>query len=805
MSDAQPIQLAPRMYTGLAAVGRDPTFKKVLAEDQYLFAAYMAAVQPVIGGIAGAGGMPRSKEWRKLMHDLVAGQEDKLIQDAAAALDDRNGALKMINELKQHLGAQLTAAYASAFVRFAEVWKNGMSRKHDVSAPAEVIGMASTVVFEFVEGDEGAIFDQNLRWLGNLVGLNQSEKNLITIATLQTVDPAANIFFRYLEHAIPGRTDLMDLLSIAVVFDSEAVFEKGESVAEVAQAARKALNAATSKPLAFGLVKYSSTAKRFGPVSEMWLSILFKEHDDIAGLCEEVLLEASERESASGALARMDDKDKDLVGKLIEVVKANPAAAKGCNLLCYGSRKFDKRTVVLGAVKEHVDGVYELRQRNVKDTDLPSVAWVAQERLRQLHEKTGKTYALIVDRAEDVLSRSMRRSSWMYDLFGSDLSADPKSKDRSDLDSDEHLLTESPTLTFWMTSNISSLAEEAVGRFFAHIEVKGGTRADRKAEVQKVAKELKLSDELVQTLSKYTELGSHQVRSAAALTKLLGEEGPAGDKRILSAVEASQKALDRTKTEEIRESVTKYDLGLLNLSGKFKIDKIITALQKKPSGTLCFYGLPGTGKTQLAEHIALMLDKPLLIKRASDILSKWVGESEQNIKKMFDEGLDEDAIVLLDEADSFMRDRSMAKNSWEVTQVNELLTRMERFPGVFICATNLFEALDAAALRRFTFKLKFNSLTEEQRVKMFENETGVTVNRDVDDPVFQTLIGIRYLTPGDFATVKRQANLLGDVLSPQDWLDQLNEEAKAKLQGIQGLGVRGDEGGGLMAMAKKGE
>ena len=67
-------------------------------------------------------------------------------------------------------------------------------------------------------------------------------------------------------------------------------------------------------------------------------------------------------------------------------------------------------------------------------------------------------------------------------------------------------------------------------------------------------------------------------------------------------------------------------------------------------------------------------------------------------------------MLLLDEADSFLRSRRMAERHYEVSEVNEMLQGMERFGGLFICTTNLFEDLDEAALRRFTFKLRFHVL-----------------------------------------------------------------------------------------------
>jgi transitional endoplasmic reticulum ATPase len=87
---------------------------------------------------------------------------------------------------------------------------------------------------------------------------------------------------------------------------------------------------------------------------------------------------------------------------------------------------------------------------------------------------------------------------------------------------------------------------------------------------------------------------------------------------------------------------------------------------------------------------------------------------------MFDEARDEEAVLLLDEADSFLQDRTLAHRQWEVTEVNELLTQMEGFDGLFIC-TNLLDHLDPAALRRFGLKLEFLALRPEQASSLYHH------------------------------------------------------------------------------------
>jgi SpoVK/Ycf46/Vps4 family AAA+-type ATPase len=215
----------------------------------------------------------------------------------------------------------------------------------------------------------------------------------------------------------------------------------------------------------------------------------------------------------------------------------------------------------------------------------------------------------------------------------------------------------------------------------------------------------------------------------------------------------------------------------------------------RPKGSLCFHGIPGAGKTQLAEYMAVELDLSLIVRSASDLLSKWLGESEQNIAAMFAEAEAEGALLFLDEADSFLRDRALARAEWSVTQVNELLQKMERFDGIFIAATNLMDVMDAAAMRRFTWKLEFKSLRPEQAWTMFCTEAGLNSAAPKNASLRAQLLIIPDLAPGDFATVKRQANMLGVPLTPDEWIEQLAVEAKAKMTGLRRhkLGFAGEQ------------
>jgi SpoVK/Ycf46/Vps4 family AAA+-type ATPase len=224
---------------------------------------------------------------------------------------------------------------------------------------------------------------------------------------------------------------------------------------------------------------------------------------------------------------------------------------------------------------------------------------------------------------------------------------------------------------------------------------------------------------------------------------------------------------------------TTYNLEYLNTD--VEIPGIIAGLKRRAHGTFCFHGVAGAGKSELARYIADEIGKPLIIRRASDILDKYVGESEKNIADMFSVARQQNAVLVLDEADSFLADRRNAQRSWEVTQVNELLTQMEVFDGIFICTTNLMEKLDPASLRRFAFKVKFDPMTPDQIWAMFRRELVRFGGYDVVDASWERQMrGLNSLTPGDFAVAARQFELWGTPATPDKFHDLLCKECEAK-------------------------
>lgn len=191
------------------------------------------------------------------------------------------------------------------------------------------------------------------------------------------------------------------------------------------------------------------------------------------------------------------------------------------------------------------------------------------------------------------------------------------------------------------------------------------------------------------------------------------------------------------------------------------------------------YGPPGTGKTAFGRWLAEKIGAPLHVKRISDILSPYVGMSEKRLAKAFREAATDQAVLMLDEVDSFLQSRAGARHSWEITQVNEMLTQMESFDGVFIASTNLMDNLDPAALRRFDLKVCFGYLKPTQASGLLESYCRL-LGLDSPDPLqIARLTSVSNLTPGDFAAIARRHGF-SPLVAPSQFIDALIADAHFK-------------------------
>jgi ATPase family associated with various cellular activities (AAA) len=472
----------------------------------------------------------------------------------------------------------------------------------------------------------------------------------------------------------------------------------------------------------------------------------------------------------SGRPARLLEEDLLIAQRLLR-----NGTERGVNLLLFGDGGLEKKRLLSQIISGSGRTAWRMRRFDDAPRDvLPSLTYVA---LQVLAAKSS-TAVLVIERPSEVLHTAP--SEFLQALFGVDFSND------DNLPFDENLLSTNPIPAVWLTSDVASLPDDTVARFVFHAPLKKADRKEQEAVVRERLRKLRLGKAAVAQIMAMNGVSSAQLETAVKTARLVRVANTAERvKAVVQALRRSQRALSRDLTDTFKPSVTSYSLQYLNTAGRFTPEQILKSLRRQPKGTVLLYGPPGTGKTQFTEYLANQLGLPLVSKSASALLSKWLGESEKNIASAFEEAAAEDAILFFDKGDSFLRSRERAHNSWEVTQTNELLQKMERFDGIVIVATNLFRDLDAAALRRFTFKIEFCELDQLQRWKMFVAEAGLTDREALLDPATREawenrLLLMRHLTPGDFATVKRQCLVLDTLLSPEQWLEQLEIECHIK-------------------------
>lgn len=354
----------------------------------------------------------------------------------------------------------------------------------------------------------------------------------------------------------------------------------------------------------------------------------------------------------------------------------------------------------------------------------------------------GQRALLVFDEAEDVFndggsilsgpSTAIRRKGWM-----------------------NQRLENSPVPTLWL-SNSGSPDAAFTRRFDMVFELASPPRAQRHALLTHAAG-LLLGAPALERLAGIEVLAPAVVERAARVVRTVASAlTPAQhEPALLRLIDQTLSAQGHGTLRQLHTHRTPehYDPALINTDQDHQ--RLLQGLGNAGSARLCLYGAPGTGKTAFAQWLAEQLERPLLVKRASDLLSKWVGQAEKNIAEAFDSAQRDNAVLLIDEVDSFLRDRRGAKASWEVTQVNEMLTQMEQFEGLFIASTNLMDGFDPAALRRFDLKLRFDPLRPEQALALLQTHCSAQ-GWALPENASATLAQLPQLTPGDFAAALRQ-------------------------------------------------
>lgn len=457
----------------------------------------------------------------------------------------------------------------------------------------------------------------------------------------------------------------------------------------------------------------------------------------------------------------------------IQIIKKHLANARktglrGVNILLHGEPGVGKTELARALASELKMTAYEVSVGEgtaSEENENQNMRFHAYQFLQKLLSKE-PSGLIIFDEIEDVLPRPA-------------LISKPSRSNKAWVN---QLLEKNQVPAIWIANHVWQIDPAYMRRFDIVLEVRTPPRSRRLELMQVAFGELQVDTHWLQRKAGEADLSpaiAHRtmrvIRNAGVDT--IPEIQACFDRQI----EERRNALDITNPGAYPEP-RHYRLDLLNAG--MDMEALCQGVAHAGRGRILLYGPPGCGKTAFAHHLARTMDRPLMLKRASDVISMWMGETEKNLRDMFREAVRDNAVLLLDEADSFLQDRRQAQRSWELTQVNELLTQMENFGGVFVCATNFMEHLDAAAMRRFAFKIKFEFLTSEQALNLFQ-ETLSRLGGGFSDAMNicklrSNLDKMGNLTPGDFTAVAERFSLLDVCPEVEELLVELDQASQAK-------------------------
>ena len=445
----------------------------------------------------------------------------------------------------------------------------------------------------------------------------------------------------------------------------------------------------------------------------------------------------------------------------------------GVNVLLYGSPGTGK-TEFCKILAEQLGATLYSAGEADDDGDEPSRRERLQDlRLAQRLLRRNRRSLLLFDEMEDLLSDSAGGGLL---VFGQSLFSGVR--DGGSRVYMHRLLERAPAPTLWTMNDARSVSQALLRRFMFALELRPPTAAVRARiwrrqlehhgieagpdEADALARDFAATPGVAAGATAAARIGGggidtvrHGVRG---LSRALGYEAPP-----LGTPPLFDPALIRADTDPVALA-----------------DRLVAG--GNPRFSLCLQGPPGTGKSAFVRYLAERMGLEITQKRASDLISMWVGETEKEIATAFAEARDTSAFLVFDEADSLLADRRVAQRSWEVSQVNEMLTWMESHPLPFACTTNFAEYLDAATLRRFVFKVALDYLSPEQV------ETAFRVYFGMAPPARAAVLTA--LTPGDFAVVRRKAELLGRLEEPDALAAMLSAECAAKPDRPQPVGFR---------------
>ncbi|PSF05505.1 hypothetical protein C7H09_14475 [Marinobacter fuscus] len=349
------------------------------------------------------------------------------------------------------------------------------------------------------------------------------------------------------------------------------------------------------------------------------------------------------------------------------------------------------------------------------------------------------------------------------------------------------MLEENRAPVIWISNNIRAVDPAFLRRFDFIVEIEASGTAREADKLQRTLSGLPVTPAWIQQAARKPWMTPALANNLAEVGRFLPPRQIARNQQRLEAMlqqrlrVLGERKPDRVIPQPARPCFPEFRTEWINTRPTLRNVERYVRLEGKAK--ICLYGPPGAGKTAYAQELAKRLQMPFVLQSGSDLLGMYVGQTEKNIAEMFDKAEASGAVLLLDEADTFLYSRNMAERSWEVSAINEFMVRLERFEGVFLATTNRFDSFDKAILRRFQMKVGFSYLTAEQ--------VRAIITACVADPetasalTLSELAQLDHLTPGVMRAATETLRLRGFRPRTGQLLQALKEEQLSQTYGLR--------------------
>lgn len=588
----------------------------------------------------------------------------------------------------------------------------------------------------------------------------QVRQNLVKLCELFEVDTKFAVLLEFIlvMNVNPHAKFLLDSLELPdEAHDFMQFFE------EISDLARHEITEAVETLMNRGIfaTDNSLTLLQWIEISQPIQHLLTKE---VVTSCEQVLSRfLVESPAAQFDIDNFEYVNTDLLLRYLQ----NAAQAKhvGVNILLYGYAGTGK-TELARALAAHIDRkLYEVGSQVVKDGKLHNphnTKYVSSQRLQYLTTvqtllRGSSENILLIDECESIFYNADK--AYSKDML-------------------HQTLEQNTVPAIWITNYIGCLEDSYIRRFKLVLEVTSPDETKLRELTTNAVTGLNISDDTIDKIAAIKHITPAVISNAAYVSRTIGDKRRKAESNVLEVIEHTLDACGLWQKPMDYQQEMPFDVSLLNIKQpKQVINDIAYALKAKQPVRVLLCGPPGTGKTAYAHHMTQEQGLKMKRVKCSDILSKYVGDSEQNVRNLFLEAHQNKQVLLLDEVDSLLVNRERLKAHHEVQLVNEILTQMECFTQPLFAATNFETLLDKAVLRRFDFKLECDYLHTEQVLMLFRRVLSAS-KLSADEQ--QQLSTLKYLTPGDFAIIARRMKFQPKQDHRQSALQMLLDENKRK-------------------------